>query len=95
MKKGYLIKETKISLTHGEIEVFYIGKGGIVRKNPIYCEKWSKRCYAYKKLQKECREWDGAIGYEYIDLFNYFSNYNGYFNKGYFTHVDIIEVKYE
>lgn len=90
MKKGYLIKETEINLAYGKIEVFYIGKEGIFTKNPNYCEKWSKRRYAYNKLQKECRKWDGAIGYEYIDLFNYFS-----FNRGYFTHVDIIEVKYE
>ena len=90
MKKGYLIKETKINLKDGELQVFYYGKNGIVRKNPNICEKWSKRCYAYNRLQKDIRQWDGEIGYEYIDLFNYLSN-----NNYYFTHIDILEVKYE
>ena len=89
MKKGYLIKKTKISLRNGEVVVVYIGKKWFDKKNPNACEKWSKKCYVYNRLRKNMYEWDG-IGYQYIDLFNYYS-----YITGYFTHIDILEVKYE
>lgn len=87
MKKTYLIKETQINLKTGETNVFYQGKDGYVKKDKQFCIGWTKKVYPESYLLREYKYWDKAFGYEYINVFNYFTN-----KRVWFCHIDIIEV---
>lgn len=41
----------------GDVQIWYIGKGGYVYDRPDYCPAWSRKHFAEKWIKQD-REWD-------------------------------------